>query len=88
MEPDNQVQEHADNAATAADEAVVEPQACATCGATPAANPPVQPPVRPTLPSKPWVYPNFPYSEIMAIMPADGASQHDRYIYGLPKREA
>lgn len=26
-------------------------------------------------------------SEIMALMPADGASQHDHYIYGAPKRE-
>jgi hypothetical protein len=26
--------------------------------------------------------------EIMAIMPKDGASQHDHYIYGWPKREA
>ena len=25
--------------------------------------------------------------EIMATMPADGASQHDHYIYGWPKRE-
>ncbi|MGH9622502.1 MAG: hypothetical protein ACRD45_22695 [Bryobacteraceae bacterium] len=25
--------------------------------------------------------------EIMASMPVDGASQHDHYIYGLPKRE-
>lgn len=25
--------------------------------------------------------------EIMARMPQDGASQHDHYIYGLPKRE-
>lgn len=25
--------------------------------------------------------------EIMAGMPEDGASQHDHYIYGLPKRE-
>jgi len=25
--------------------------------------------------------------EIMATMPKDGASQHDRYIYGWPKRE-
>lgn len=25
--------------------------------------------------------------EIMAMMPTDGASQHDHYIYGLPKRE-
>jgi hypothetical protein len=24
--------------------------------------------------------------EIMAAMPNDGASQHDHYIYGLPKR--
>jgi Arc/MetJ-type ribon-helix-helix transcriptional regulator len=24
--------------------------------------------------------------EIMAAMPEDGASQHDHYIYGLPKR--
>ena len=24
--------------------------------------------------------------EIMAAMPKDGASQHDHYIYGLPKR--
>ena len=24
--------------------------------------------------------------EIMAKMPTDGASQHDHYIYGLPKR--
>ena len=24
--------------------------------------------------------------EIMATMPKDGASQHDHYIYGLPKR--
>ena len=24
---------------------------------------------------------------IMAAMPADGASQHDHYIYGVPKRE-
>jgi hypothetical protein len=26
--------------------------------------------------------------EIMATMPEDGASQHDHYIYGWPKREA
>ena len=26
-------------------------------------------------------------AEIMATMPEDGASQHDRYIYGSPKRE-
>ena len=26
--------------------------------------------------------------EIMATMPPDGASQHDHYIYGWPKREA
>jgi hypothetical protein len=26
--------------------------------------------------------------EIMAAMPGDGASQHDHYIYGWPKREA
>jgi hypothetical protein len=26
--------------------------------------------------------------EIMAAMPADGASQHDHYIYGWPKKEA
>ena len=25
--------------------------------------------------------------EIMAAMPKDGASQHDHYIYGFPKRE-
>jgi hypothetical protein len=25
--------------------------------------------------------------EIMATMPQDGASQHDHYIYGWPKRE-
>ena len=25
--------------------------------------------------------------EVMAAMPADGASQHDHYIYGWPKRE-
>ena len=25
--------------------------------------------------------------EIMAAMPTDGASQHDHYIYGLPKRD-
>jgi len=25
--------------------------------------------------------------EIMAAMPKDGASQHDHYIYGWPKRE-
>jgi hypothetical protein len=25
--------------------------------------------------------------EIMAKMPTDGASQHDHYIYGWPKRE-
>jgi hypothetical protein len=25
--------------------------------------------------------------EIMAAMPEDGASQHDHYIYGWPKRE-
>jgi hypothetical protein len=25
-------------------------------------------------------------AEIMAAMPKDGASQHDHYIYGLPKR--
>ena len=24
--------------------------------------------------------------EIMAAMPTDGASEHDHYIYGLPKR--
>jgi hypothetical protein len=26
-------------------------------------------------------------SEVMALMPEDGASQHDHYIYGWPKRE-
>ena len=26
--------------------------------------------------------------EIMAAMPQDGASQHDHYIYGWPKKEA
>jgi len=26
--------------------------------------------------------------EIMARMPKDGASQHDHYIYGWPKKEA
>ncbi len=26
-------------------------------------------------------------AEIMATMPADGASQHDHYIYGWPKKE-
>lgn len=26
--------------------------------------------------------------EIMAAMPTDGASQHDHYIYGWPKKEA
>lgn len=26
-------------------------------------------------------------AEMMAAMPKDGASQHDHYIYGLPKRE-
>jgi hypothetical protein len=26
--------------------------------------------------------------EIMAKMPEDGASQHDHYIYGWPKKEA
>jgi hypothetical protein len=26
--------------------------------------------------------------EIMATMPTDGASQHDHYLYGSPKREA
>lgn len=26
--------------------------------------------------------------EVMATMPEDGASQHDHYIYGWPKREA
>lgn len=25
--------------------------------------------------------------EIMAAMPKDGASQHDHYLYGLPKRD-
>jgi hypothetical protein len=25
--------------------------------------------------------------EIMATMPTDGASQHDHYIYGTPKRD-
>ena len=25
--------------------------------------------------------------EVMATMPKDGASQHDRYIYGWPKRD-
>jgi hypothetical protein len=25
--------------------------------------------------------------EIMAAMPTDGASQHDHYIYGWPKKE-
>jgi hypothetical protein len=25
--------------------------------------------------------------EVMAAMPKDGASQHDHYIYGWPKRE-
>ena len=29
---------------------------------------------------------NVPH-EIMATMPKDGASQHDHYIYGLPKRD-
>jgi hypothetical protein len=27
-------------------------------------------------------------AEIMAHMPKDGASQHDHYIYGWPKKEA
>jgi hypothetical protein len=27
-------------------------------------------------------------AEVMACMPEDGASQHDHYIYGWPKREA
>ena len=27
-------------------------------------------------------------AEIMATMPTDGASQHDHYIYGWPKKEA
>lgn len=26
--------------------------------------------------------------EVMSTMPVDGASQHDHYIYGWPKREA
>jgi hypothetical protein len=26
-------------------------------------------------------------SELMAAMPEDGASQHDHYIYGLPKKD-
>jgi len=26
--------------------------------------------------------------ELMAAMPEDGASQHDHYIYGWPKKEA
>lgn len=26
--------------------------------------------------------------QVMAQMPTDGASQHDHYIYGWPKREA
>ena len=26
--------------------------------------------------------------DVMATMPEDGASQHDHYIYGWPKREA
>ena len=26
-------------------------------------------------------------SEVMSTMPSDGASQHDHYIYGWPKRE-
>ncbi len=26
-------------------------------------------------------------AEIMASMPKDGASQHDHYLYGTPKRE-
>ena len=26
-------------------------------------------------------------AEIMAAMPTDGASQHDHYLYGTPKRE-
>ena len=26
--------------------------------------------------------------EILAAMPKDGASEHDHYIYGLPKRNA
>jgi hypothetical protein len=26
-------------------------------------------------------------SEVMAAMPVDGASQHDHYIYGWPKRD-
>lgn len=25
--------------------------------------------------------------DVMASMPVDGASQHDHYVYGLPKRE-
>ncbi len=27
-------------------------------------------------------------AELMATMPKDGASQHDHYIYGWPKKEA
>ena len=26
-------------------------------------------------------------AEVMATMPTDGASQHDHYIYGWPKRD-
>ena len=32
------------------------------------------------------IWANMP-DEVRAKLPADGASQHDHYIYGVPKRE-
>lgn len=32
------------------------------------------------------IWANIP-QEVLAKLPADGASQHDHYIYGVPKRE-
>jgi hypothetical protein len=48
-----------------------------------------QPPVRPLRHIADRILDNMKDvpPEVMAKMPEDGASQHDHYIYGWPKRE-
>ncbi len=49
----------------------------------------VQPPTRPARHIAAEILENMRdvSPEVMAKMPKDGASQHDHYIYGWPKRE-
>lgn len=43
-------------------------------------------PARPTLAEKLIALANALPEEVVARLPSDGASQHDHYIYGTPKR--